>query len=56
LGGLPVRCRRAGTDEFRLDAVGGIDLDPRPEGATPGAPLLFMLRDPDGNVVTVVQT
>jgi catechol 2,3-dioxygenase-like lactoylglutathione lyase family enzyme len=40
----------------RLDAVGGIDLDPRPEGATPGAPLLFMLRDPDGNVVTVVQT
>jgi catechol 2,3-dioxygenase-like lactoylglutathione lyase family enzyme len=39
----------------RLDAVGGIDLDPRPQGVTPGAPLLFMLRDPDGNVVTVVQ-
>jgi catechol 2,3-dioxygenase-like lactoylglutathione lyase family enzyme len=39
----------------RLNALGGVDLDPRPQGEAPGAPLLFMLRDPDGNVVTVVQ-
>ncbi|WP_433799119.1 VOC family protein [Actinomycetospora sp. CA-084318] len=39
----------------RLSAVGGIDIDPEPM-ESPGAPLLFMLRDPDGNVVVVVQT
>ena len=38
----------------RLQAVGGIDLDPEPM-RTPGAPLLFMLRDPDGNHVVVVE-
>ncbi len=32
----------------RLSAIGGIDLDPEPM-RTPGAPLLFMMRDPDGN-------
>ena len=39
----------------RLTAVGGIDLDPAPM-ESPGAPLLFMLRDPDGNHIAVVQT
>ena len=38
----------------RLSAVGGIDLDPAPM-RTPGAPLMFMLRDPDGNNVVVVE-
>jgi predicted enzyme related to lactoylglutathione lyase len=38
----------------RLTAIGGIDLVPEPM-ETPGAPLLFMLRDPDGNHVAVVQ-
>jgi catechol 2,3-dioxygenase-like lactoylglutathione lyase family enzyme len=38
----------------RLSAIGGIDLDPEPE-RVPGAPLLFMLRDPDGNHVAVVE-
>ena len=38
----------------RLTAIGGIDLDPEPM-ETPGAPLLFMLRDPDGNHIAVVQ-
>ncbi len=38
----------------RLSAIGGIDLDPEPM-RTPGAPLLFMLRDPDGNHVVVVE-
>ena len=37
-------------------AIGGVDMEPLPEQDTPGAPLLFMLKDPDGNVVTVVQT
>lgn len=38
----------------RLTALGGIDLDPEPM-RTPGAPLMFMLRDPDGNHVVVVE-
>ena len=38
----------------RLSAIGGIDLDPEPM-RTPGAPLLFMLRDPDGNHIAVVE-
>ncbi|HTK65704.1 MAG TPA: VOC family protein [Pseudonocardia sp.] len=38
----------------RLTAIGGIDLDPEPM-ETPGAPLLFMMRDPDGNHIAVVQ-
>src|SRR5215217_4364841 len=38
----------------RLSAIGGIDLDPEPM-QMPGAPLLFMLRDPDGNHIAVVQ-
>jgi predicted enzyme related to lactoylglutathione lyase len=39
----------------RLSAIGGIDLDPEPM-QTPGAPLLFMMRDPDGNHIAVVQS
>ena len=38
----------------RLSAIGGIDLDPEPMSA-PGAPLLFMMRDPDGNNIAVVE-
>jgi catechol 2,3-dioxygenase-like lactoylglutathione lyase family enzyme len=41
-------------EHARLTAVGGVDLDPEPM-RTPGAPLMFMLRDPDGNVVVVVE-
>lgn len=43
-------------EHARLSAVGGIDLDPAPDTSTPGAPALFMLRDPDGNHIAVVQT
>jgi lactoylglutathione lyase len=39
----------------RLSAIGGIDLDPAPM-RTPGAPLLFMMRDPDGNHIAVVES
>jgi lactoylglutathione lyase len=38
----------------RLSSIGGIDLDPEPM-RMPGAPLLFMLRDPDGNHIAVVE-
>ncbi len=41
-------------EHARLSAIGGIDVDPEPM-RTPGAPLLFMLRDPDGNHVVVVE-
>ncbi|MCW2697887.1 MAG: glyoxalase [Modestobacter sp.] len=40
-------------EHARLSAL-DIDLDPAPM-RTPGAPLLFMLRDPDRNVVVVVE-
>ena len=41
-------------EHARLSEIGGIDLDPEPM-RTPGAPLLFMLRDPDGNNIAVVE-
>jgi catechol 2,3-dioxygenase-like lactoylglutathione lyase family enzyme len=53
--GIGVETPDALAEWDRLDALGGIDLDPRPQGEVPGAPLLFMLRDPDGNHVAVVQ-
>jgi lactoylglutathione lyase len=41
-------------EHARLSAIGGIDLDPE-LGRTPGAPLMFMVRDPDGNQIVVVE-
>ena len=41
-------------EHARLSAIGGIDVDPEP-GRTPGAPLMFMLRDTDGNTIVVVE-
>jgi lactoylglutathione lyase len=41
-------------EHARLRAIGRIDLDPEPM-RMPGAPLMFMLRDPDGNHVAVVE-
>jgi lactoylglutathione lyase len=40
-------------EHARLTAVGGIDLDPEPMQA-PGTPVMFSLRDPDGNHVWIV--
>ena len=40
-------------EHARLSAVGGIDLDPAPT-QLPGAPLMFSLRDPDGNHIWIV--
>ncbi len=41
-------------EHARLRAIGGIDLDLEPM-RTPGAPLMFMLRDLDGNHIAVVE-
>ena len=40
-------------EHARLSAVGGVDLDPEPVQLE-GTPLMFALRDPDGNHVWVV--
>jgi lactoylglutathione lyase len=42
-------------EHARLSDVGGIDLDPAPQQA-PGTPLMFSLRDPDGNYLWVVSS
>lgn len=41
-------------EHARLAAIGGIDIDPEPM-RTPGAPLMFMMRDPDGNHLAIVE-
>ena len=53
-GGIGVETTDVLGEHARLTEIGGIDLDPQPM-RTPGAPLMFMLRDPDGNVVVVVE-
>jgi lactoylglutathione lyase len=54
-GGIGIETPDVKAEYERLKALGGIDLDSEPM-ETPGAPLLFMLRDPDGNHIAVVQT
>jgi lactoylglutathione lyase len=53
-GGIGVETTDVRGEHARLQAIGGIDLDPEPM-QPPGAPLMFMLRDPDGNTVVVVE-
>jgi lactoylglutathione lyase len=53
-GGIGVETSDVLGEHARLKAIGGIDLDAEPM-QTPGAPLMFMLRDPDGNTVVVVE-
>ncbi|UTI64688.1 VOC family protein [Paraconexibacter antarcticus] len=54
-GGIGVETPDVLAEHARLTAIGGVDLDPAPAGRIPGAPLLFMMRDPDGNAIAVVQ-
>jgi len=42
-------------EHARLKAIDGIDVDPEPM-QSPGAPLMFMVRDPDGNTIVVVES
>jgi lactoylglutathione lyase len=53
-GGIGVETTDVLGEHARLTAIGNIDLDPEPM-RVPGAPLMFMLRDPDGNTVVVVE-
>jgi len=53
-GGIGVETPDVLGEHARLRAIGGIDLDPEPM-RLPGAPLMFSLRDPDGNHVWVVE-
>lgn len=53
-GGIGIETTDVLAEHRRLTAIGGIDLDPEPM-TTPGAPFLFMLRDPDGNHIAVVE-
>jgi catechol 2,3-dioxygenase-like lactoylglutathione lyase family enzyme len=54
-GGIGVETADVFAEHRRLSAIGGIDLDPEPM-QNPGAPLLFMMRDPDGNHIAVVHS
>jgi catechol 2,3-dioxygenase-like lactoylglutathione lyase family enzyme len=51
---IGVETTDVGGEHRRLSAIGGIDLDSEPM-RSPGTPLMFMLRDPDGNTVVVVE-
>ncbi len=51
--GIGVETQDVLGEHERLSAL-GVDVDERP-ARIPGAPLLFMLRDPDGNHIAVVE-
>ena len=53
-GSIGVETTDARAEHRRLSAIGGIDLDPEPM-QTEGAPLMFMLRDPDQNHIVIVE-
>ena len=53
-GGIGVETADVRGEYVRLEALGGVDLDPEPM-QPPGAPLMFMMRDPDGNHIAVVE-
>ena len=54
-GSIGVETADVAAEHARLSAIGGVDLDAAPDDSTPGAPKLFMLRDPDGNSIAVVE-
>lgn len=53
-GGIGVETTDVLAEHKRLSAL-GVDVDTEPM-RTPGAPLMFMMRDPDGNSIAVVET
>ncbi|MDQ1200194.1 MULTISPECIES: VOC family protein [unclassified Rhodococcus (in: high G+C Gram-positive bacteria)] len=42
-------------EHARLSAFDGFEMEPLGEDDDPNVPPMFMLKDPDGNVITVVQ-
>jgi predicted enzyme related to lactoylglutathione lyase len=53
-GGIGVETPDLDAEYKRLKAIGGIEIDE--PMSVPGAPRLFMMRDPDGNHIAVVET
>jgi lactoylglutathione lyase len=53
-GSIGVETSDVHGEHARLRALGDVDVDPEPM-RPPGAPLMFMLRDPDGNNIVVVE-
>ena len=53
-GSIGVESSDVLAEHARLKAVGGVDVDPEPM-RMPGAPLMFGVRDPDGNSIWVVE-
>jgi lactoylglutathione lyase len=53
-GGIGVETADVLGEHARLKAIGGIDVDPEPMRME-GAPLMFAVRDPDGNQIWVVE-
>jgi lactoylglutathione lyase len=52
-GGIGVETTDIKAEHARLSAIDGVDVDPIMDA--PGAPTLFMMRDPDGNNIAVVE-
>jgi catechol 2,3-dioxygenase-like lactoylglutathione lyase family enzyme len=53
-GAIGVESSDVLAEHARLRAVEGLDVDPELI-RVPGAPLMFMLRDPDGNTIVIVE-
>jgi predicted enzyme related to lactoylglutathione lyase len=53
-GSIGVETSDLDGEHARLKAIGGIDMEAEPM-TPPGAPRMFMLRDPDGNNIVVVE-
>lgn len=51
---IAVETTDVAAEHERLSAIDGLDVD-QEIMSTPGAPTMFMLRDPDGNTVVVVE-
>lgn len=52
---IAVETEDVAAEHERLSAIDGLDVD-QEIMSMPGAPTMFMLRDPDGNTVVVVET
>jgi predicted enzyme related to lactoylglutathione lyase len=53
-GGIGLECTDLRAEHARLVARGDVDVD-ADLMQTPGTPLMFMLRDPDGNHIVLVE-
>ena len=53
-GSIGVETPDVAGEYARLSAIGGLELGPEP-APMPGAPLMFVVHDPDGNSVWVVE-